>query len=408
LRPSSEALLIGALVNNDDASLGTTHGVDPEMLVGYQAEYRWVLNFQTTYGNAPSWDALLHKFPTFPKTDNVDAAFAADEVRYSASQRAMRAAVRSAASHISEGDYEQAAMALASYTPLASVKPAVNALLDTSFLDVWDEKPETIAWPWISMNHLTGGIRRGDLVYVAARFTMGKSWNAASIIAQALLDGNPVNLFTLEMSKAQVLTRLHVVLGNLLGFSTDHIAMRDKTYDAIAYRRLVNKIRDEVPGRLFIYDSGDGRCTPAMISARADDASLTVIDHVGLMSTAMGKRSIEDWRTAAEISNVLKEVTVAKDTRIIALAQINRAGDSISKYPPKAKDIAQSDAIGQDADVVITHKQFSRTSQILSLEKNRSGPDQRYMYTRFLPNEGRFHEISKETAEDLRDKESDD
>jgi hypothetical protein len=408
MRPSQEALFIGALINNHDASLGATYGVEPEMLVGYQPEYRWVLSYLATYGGTPTWDAFLHKFPEFPKTDATDAAFAADEVRYTFAQRSMRQAIRSAASHISEGDYEEAAMALASYTPLAQVKPAINALHDLSFLDAYSEKPDALEVPWPTLQRLTGGIREGDLWYLAARLGNGKSWNVTDLAATALMAGRSVNFFTLEMPKAQVLVRMHVCLGQQLGFDVDHIAMRDRVYDVIAYRKLVNKIRDEVPGQLFIYDPSDGRVSPATVAAKVGKTDLSIVDYVGLMASPLGKKAIDDWRVQAAISNELKEVALAKQTRIVALSQINREGDTISKYPPKAKNLSGSDALGQDADVIVTHKKYSHTSQIASLEKNRHGEADRYFYTRFLPNEGRFHEISRDTADDLRDREQDD
>lgn len=408
MRPSSEALLIGALVNNCDPSLAATYGVEPEMFTGYQAEYRWVLSYQATYGDSPTWDALLHKFPDFPRTDATDTAFAAGEVRYAANNRALRAALRSAAGHVAEGDYEEAAMAVSSWTPLSQVKPAVNALHDLSFLDSYHEKPEVIEWPWKTLQSLTGGFRKGDLGILSARTGQGKTWSAVEVVAHTLVAGGNVNCFSLEMPRLQMLTRIHVALGQRLGFDVDHIAMRDRVYDPIAYRKLVNKIRDEVTGQLFLYDPADGLVSVSTVKAKADEADLNVVDHVGLMRSSIGDRAVADWRITASISNELKEVALAKETRILALVQINREGDSISKYPPKVKNLTGSDALGQDSDVIVTHKKFSPTSMIYSLEKNRHGVDGRYFYTRYLPNEGRFHEISRETADDLRDREDDD
>lgn len=378
------------------------------MLAGYQAEYRWLLSYNSTYSCAPGWDALCAKFPDFPRTDALDAEFAADEVRYAYSQRAMRSAIRLAASCVSEGDYEEAAMALASYVPLLAARARVNALTDLSYLETYDERPEAVSVPWKSLQSMTGGIRAGDLWYGAARLGQGKTWTAIDVVGHALREGHRVNLFSLEMPKAQIMTRVHTVLGCSLGESVDHIAMRDKVHDVIAYRKLLHRIRDEVPGELFVYDASDGRVTPASVAARAGDVHLNVIDYVGLMGSSLGKRAIDDWRVMASISNELKEVAVSKSTRIFALSQINREGDSTSKYPPKTKNLAQSDSIGQDGDVVLTHKKYSRTSTIYSLEKNRHGVDQRYFYARFLPNEGKFNEISRERADELRDTEQDD
>lgn len=405
MRPSAEGLLISSLVTTHDAHAAAIYGISPEMFVGYQAEYRWLLSYTQTYGSCPTRDALLSKFPEFPYVEHADVAFAADEVRYTHNQREIRRAVRSAAQSVAAGDYEEAALALGSYSPFTATKPLVNALQDMSFLTSYEEKPDSLRMPWRTLQEVTGGMRAGDLWYGAARLGNGKSWKAIEVAAHALEQGRRVSLYSLEMPKAQILVRLHVCLGRRLGLPVDHKAMRDKIYDLIAYRKLVNQIRDEITGEIFIFDASDGKISPATVASRAADVDLSIIDYVGLMSSPLGKRAIDDWRVIAAISNELKEIATAKSTRIFALSQVNRDGDTVSKYPPKVKNLAQSDALGQDGDVVLTHKKFSKTSQVCSIEKNRHGASEVLYFTRFLPNEGSFHEISRDTAEDLRDQE---
>lgn len=405
MRPSSEALLISALVNNHDARLGQGYGLLPEMFAGFQTEYRWVLSYQATYGNAPGKDALLTKFSDFPYTDHEDAAFAADEVRYNFNHRELRSALRSAAQAVAEGDYEDAAMAIAGYAPYTAIKPMTNALHDMTFLDSYHERPDALELPWKTLQAVTGGVRTGDLVYLAARLGQGKSWTAAEVVAHALQQGRNVAFYSLEMPKEQQKLRIVCCLGRRLGISVDHIGMRDRIYDVIAYRKLLGRIRDEIPGSLYLFDQADGRCSPATVSARANEVDLNVIDYAGLMASPLGRKAIDDWRTMAAISNELKEMAVAKSTRVLALAQINRDGDTNSKYPPKVKNLAQSDALGQDGDMVITHKKYARTAQIYSVEKNRNGTSGVYFFTRFLPNEAGFHEISQDSADNLRDRE---
>ena len=106
---------------------------------------------------------------------------------------------------------------------------------------------------------------------------------------------------------------------------------------------------------------------------------------------------------------MLKEVAVAHGLRIVAAAQINRDGDTgTNSVPPKVKNLAQSDSLGQDADVVLTHKQMSKSVMVYGIEKNRHGAAGDRLYSRFLPNTGRFNEIDKERAQDIKDEEDDD
>jgi hypothetical protein len=405
LSPSSEALLISALVNNEDASLVESLAIEPDMLMGYQPEFRWILSYESVYHRAPSKEALLAKFPDFPITDHTDAAWAADEVRYNHNARMLKASIRQASALIADGDYDQAAMAIANYAPAAHRQPLLNTLADTSFLGSYGERPSSLELPWPTLQRITGGIRLGDLWYVAARTNQGKSWMLNEVMADVVLDGGRVAMFSMEMSEAQVRTRMHVVLGKRLGFAVDHRQMRDHDFPEPEYRRIVNKIRDEVPGQLIVHDSSKGRVSPATISAYAKDADLCVIDYVGLMHSPMGSRSVDDWRVLAGISNEIKEVAVHRNTRVLAAAQINREGDTPSKYPPKLKNLSGSDALGQDGDVVLTMKQYAKTAGVFSIEKNRHGEKDHLFFTRFLPNTGQFEEISRERADTLREKE---
>ena len=81
-------------------------------------------------------------------------------------------------------------------------------------------------------------------------------------------------------------------------------------------------------------------------------------------------------------------------------AQINREGES-GKEPPKLHNLAGSDSLGQDADVLLTLRAMPHdVATALSVEKNRHGAATRF-WTEFDPNQGNFNEITKEQADDL-------
>lgn len=408
MRPSSEALLISALINSADVEAANLYGITPEMFTGYQGEYRWLLSYVRTYGAQPSKDALKSRFPDFPFTEHRDIAFAADEVRHAHVRRELVRTIKSAASSVAEGDTEEAILAMSSFAPPAPIQPMRNALIDGSLLTDYDERVEGLAVPWDSLQRTTGGIRKGDLWYVAARLGQGKSWTLGCFVRDAVLAGRKVLFYSLEMSERQVLTRMHVLLGSALGLGVDHTSMRDKTFDLTAYKKVLDVIRERVPGELFVHDSSKGRVSPANIVAQGKDADLVVIDYVGLMSTPLGNRAIDDWRAMASISNMLKEVAVSADLRILAAAQINRDGDQPGWRPPKVKNLAQSDALGQDGDVVLTHKQYSPSTMVYGIEKNRHGEGGSVFFTRFTPNQGQFAEITREQADDIKDSETTD
>ena len=403
-RPSSEALLIAALINSQDVDAANDYGVTPEMFVGYQPEFRWIQSYFHTYKAQPSWDALKQKFPDFPATEHFDVGFAADEVRRSHTKRTLVKAIKASAAYVAEGDIDDAIMAISNFTPLAPIVPLRNSMLDLSFFDDYDTKIDALGVPWGTLNSVTGGMREGDLWYTAARLGQGKSWSLGCFARDAMMAGRTVHFYSLEMPERQVQTRMHVLLGAELGFSVHHIDMRDRNLDQRRYRKIMEAIAEQVPGQIYIQDLTKGRVSPSNIAARSKDADLVIIDYVGLMASPMGQRSIEDWRVAASISNMLKEVAVASETRILAASQINREGAGQGWRPPRASQLAQSDSLGQDADVVLTQKQYGKKAMVYSVEKNRHGASGSLFFTHFNPNVGHFEEITRDEADDIRAK----
>jgi replicative DNA helicase len=291
-------------------------------------------------------------------------------------------------------------LTLGSFQTVHRHSPLVNSLHDTSFLDTYDEVVPAVPLPWTTLNNVTGGIRPGDLWTIAARYGHGKSWILAAILADLLLAGKNVLFYSLEMPKAQVQTRVHVLLGARLGFDVDHVAMRDRVYDRIQYRKIMASIEEVVHGQLFIQDSG--KVTAARVQAEAKSADLTMVDYLGLMYTNTGQPAIGDWRNMATISNQIKEAALATDSRIVCAAQINREGDTKNKMPPRSKTLSQSDAIGQDSDAILMMKRYSHTAMAYTIDKNRHGADGISFFTNYMPNTGQFGEISKDAAEDRR------
>ena len=127
------------------------------------------------------------------------------------------------------------------------------------------------------------------------------------------------------------------------------------------------------------------------------------MDYLGLVSLANGTRAIEDWRVMANISNQFKETCIASGLPIAAAAQINREG-ARGQDLPSLRTVAQSDAIAQDADVFVTMRRMGPAMKY-GLMKNRHGMSDLQFYSRFDPDEGRFEEITRDQAEQLRDDE---
>jgi replicative DNA helicase len=224
------------------------------------------------------------------------------------------------------------------------------------------------------------------------------TWFLCKLTTEALIAGKKVVFVSLEQTRAQISFRIHTLLARELGFSIRHRdLMQGANYDVNEYRSFLVDLPNRVPGSLIISDPSRGRATPYTLASLMDrhQPDLMVIDYLTLM-----QQEGDDWRGARKLSADTKLVAQQYGVPIVAAAQVNRAGDG-GKRPPSAKHLAESDGIGQDADVIVTQKQESTSVMQCLLAKNRSGEGGQVFWAAFQPNEGRIEEINHDEAQTL-------
>jgi replicative DNA helicase len=118
------------------------------------------------------------------------------------------------------------------------------------------------------------------------------------------------------------------------------------------------------------------------------------IDYLTLMSTGG-----DDWKAIANLSAELKGIAMHYQVPIVAAAQINRM--AIGNDVPGPEHLAGADAIGQDADCVVTMKQMSAHLIKMRLAKFRHGSDGQTWMNEFRPNTGMFDEVSGGRADEI-------
>ena len=203
----------------------------------------------------------------------------------------------------------------------------------------------------------------------------------------AVFAGNRVRIFSLEMSEEEVRARFHVFMAKTMGVrGIDLNGLRDRTTDRRLYKEFIGDLEkrmDASGGALTIVTPADGPVSPGAVATGAEEYHLNIIDYVGLMRADGGGAAVDDWRLAAKISNSLKEIALSSGTAILGAAQINREGET-GFSPPKVKNLAGTDALGQDGDVVVTmrSKEYD-VATAFSLE-NGHGPSGIPFYTVFL------------------------
>ena len=400
--PSAEALLISALLTEQDAHAASRYGITPEHFLGYGHEYSWILQFSRDYNGAcPSIDEFCARYPDFPLKQYSEIRYAADEVRDAFFRAKAIETVTNVHEALRRGQVAEAyaVMRKHEYTRTSALPTSFK---DASFLDSWDEPSKGIEVPYPTLQYHTGGLRPGNLWYLGARLGQGKSSYLVDIATHAMMDGKRVLYYSLEMTDHELRSRQHAILARKFGrqdFTARELLRRQ--VDLPSYKKFMEEVAEKVPGDMHIHTPADGIVSSATLASRIDEYDLVVVDYATLMYTDAGQPAISDWRYAAEISNRLKQVALAHNVPILAAAQINRDGET-GDLPPKVKNLAQADALGQDGDVVITMRARTKNvASVFSLEKNRHGASGMRWWTVFDVNNGVFSEITEEKAEQL-------
>lgn len=203
------------------------------------------------------------------------------------------------------------------------------------------------------LDEMTAGLHEGELIIVAARPAMGKTafaLNVAQHVALNQADPRTVAVFSLEMSKEQLLTRLVCASARV-----DQQKFRAGYLNADERRRLRHAAMEMVQAPLFIDDTAGTHLMDIHAKLRRLHAEsglgLVVIDYLQLMSSK--GRSENRQQEVSTISRGLK--LMAKELRIpfIVLSQLSRAPETRpGDHRPQLSDLRESGSIEQDADLV--------------------------------------------------------
>lgn len=226
----------------------------------------------------------------------------------------------------------------------------------------------------------TSGLQRSDMIVIAARPSMGKTALALNIAEHAALTEKlPVAIFSLEMSRDQLVQRLlcsHARV-NLQHVRRGFLSQKD-------WPGLVNSasLLSEAP--IYIDDSPGISITELRAKARrfkaAYDIRLVVVDYLQLMQT-FGAKNDNRQQEISEISRSLKGLARELDVPVVVLSQLNRAAENRPDNRPRLSDLRESGAIEQDADLVVLllRKEYynpedSQGEAEVIIAKQRNGP----------------------------------
>ncbi|MFA6304363.1 MAG: replicative DNA helicase [Patescibacteria group bacterium] len=244
---------------------------------------------------------------------------------------------------------------------------------------------------FVDLDNKLAGLQKSDLIIIAARPSVGKTSLALDIARQAATKEKiPVGIFSLEMSKEQLIDRLLCAEAgvNLWNMRTGHLSDSGENDD---FQKINFAMGSLAEAPIFIDDSATANIMEIRTKARRlkleHGLGLLVIDYLQLMEG----RTLTDNRVqeVSEITRALKAIARELEIPVIALSQLSRAVEQqTGPAIPRLAHLRESGSIEQDADVVmfIYRKSADRKYRIddISLEerglaeihiaKHRNGP----------------------------------
>jgi replicative DNA helicase len=201
------------------------------------------------------------------------------------------------------------------------------------------------------LDSMTSGWQPSDLIILAARPAMGKTSFGLNIAQNAALKAKkPVAVFSLEMSKEQLVQRMMSSEAMI-----DQHKLRTGRLMDEEWVRLTKASQPLSLAELYIDDTPAISVLELRAKARRLKAekglSLIIIDYLQLMQ--VGKRSENRQQEISEISRSLKALARELDVPIIALSQLSRAVEQSPDKRPALSHLRESGALEQDADLVM-------------------------------------------------------
>ena len=209
-----------------------------------------------------------------------------------------------------------------------------------------------VATGFTDLDYKLSGLQPSDLILVAARPSMGKTAFVLNIAQHvAFHDKKPVALFSLEMSKEQLVNRLFAMEARIDAQNIRNGNLSDSDWEKLIEGAGVvgnsGLIIDDTPG--ISISELRSKCRKFKLE---HDISLIIVDYLQLMSGS-SRRSDSRQQEISEISRALKQIARELKVPVVALSQLSRAVEQRENKKPILSDLRESGAIEQDADVVM-------------------------------------------------------
>lgn len=203
------------------------------------------------------------------------------------------------------------------------------------------------------LDYRTSGFQPSDFILIAARPSMGKTAFVLNVVDYvSVRRGLPCMVFSLEMSKEQLVNRMLSMESNVDSQKLRTGSLTDGDWDAVVEGVGVignaNLVIDDTPG--ISISELRSKCRKMKLE---QGLSLVIIDYLQLMSGSGKGNNDSRQQEISEISRSLKALARELQAPVVALSQLSRACETRTDHRPMLSDLRESGAIEQDADVVM-------------------------------------------------------
>ena len=262
---------------------------------------------------------------------------------------------------------------------------------------------------YTAIDTITQGLQNSDFIVLAARPSVGKTSLALNIAENvSLREGKSVGVFSLEMSKEQLVLRLLSSVTKINSFN-----LRSGQVSGLDFSKIAEALGTLSSARMFIDDTVNISVMELRTKARRlkmeQGLDLLIVDYLQLMQPGQQNRDGNRVQEVSDISRGLKALARELGIPIIALSQLSRQTEAREKGEPRLSDLRESGAIEQDADVVIfLYRDAERSDDAgvtgeainFNVAKHRNGPTGSGQLW-FRKEETRFVNLVRERAPEL-------
>jgi replicative DNA helicase len=330
-----EAALISKVFSDSDLSKVFDERVKPELFVSYKKLWEFVLEVYSKHGGLPPKEEVENRFPHFDFVDTQDIPFSyiSDELKKRHVHNILTDAMKEQAEKLKSKDPFSALEVMRSSLMKADLEARPSH--DINFTEDFEERKKLfqraseaagvtgIPTPWPCLDEATQGFHEEDLIMIAGRGGIGKSWFSFMLAVDNWQNGAVPLIFSREMAVWQVTRRLDALNAKL-----PYRRFKNGTLSSDEEARWHKALADMKGGKPFWItgDDGDGHIGVTAIKAKIHRyrPDIVYIDGAYLIQDDRGGK--QQWERFSNVCQDLKRLAQKESLPIVVTHQFNTSG----------------------------------------------------------------------------------